>query len=192
MHRYRIVAQISLILSILNLVLAAPIVVQETHEAHGDDAVAEDVPAMPNKVRRVGGSIGQTDVSVAFVFVGRVDVFGLSYPASVVGFVGFRLFVVVGQAAAPESEPSAVAARTGISSPFTGKFRVLGLTTSSMVLACVGTAEATISFRVAGMFASSPFKLRVIDVYTIFVGVRRVAVFALFFGIGRVRLGAFA
>jgi hypothetical protein len=100
--------------------------------------------------------------------------------------------VVVGQAAAPESEPSAVAARTGISSPFTGKFRVLGLTTSSMVLACVGTAEATISFRVAGMFASSPFKLRVIDVYTIFVGVRRVAVFALFFGIGRVRLGAFA
>jgi hypothetical protein len=37
MHRYRIVAQISLILSILNLVLAAPIAVQETHEAPGGD-----------------------------------------------------------------------------------------------------------------------------------------------------------
>ena len=47
-------AQISLILSILNLVLAAPMVPQETHEALGNDsksktAVAEpeDVPAMP-------------------------------------------------------------------------------------------------------------------------------------------------
>jgi hypothetical protein len=50
MHRYRIVAQISLILSILNLVLAAPIVVQEIHEARGDEmVVAEDVPAMPKK-----------------------------------------------------------------------------------------------------------------------------------------------
>ena len=37
MHRYRIIAQISLILSILNLVLTAPIGVQETHEAPGSD-----------------------------------------------------------------------------------------------------------------------------------------------------------
>jgi hypothetical protein len=38
MHRYRIVARISLILFILNLVLAAP-VVQEIHEARGDEMV---------------------------------------------------------------------------------------------------------------------------------------------------------
>ncbi|KAI0276233.1 hypothetical protein BGY98DRAFT_715927 [Russula aff. rugulosa BPL654] len=52
MHRYRIVTQISLIFSILNLVLAAPIVVQEKHEARGDEmVVAEDVPVavMPKK-----------------------------------------------------------------------------------------------------------------------------------------------
>ena len=52
MHRYRIVAQFSLIISILNLVLAAPMAVQEIHEARDDDsetAVAEDVPAMPKK-----------------------------------------------------------------------------------------------------------------------------------------------
>ena len=56
MHRYRIIAQISLILSILNLILAAPMVLQEIHEARGDDsksktAVAEpeDVPVMPEK-----------------------------------------------------------------------------------------------------------------------------------------------
>jgi hypothetical protein len=50
MHRYRIVAQISLILSILNLVLAAPIAVQEIHEARGNKmVVAEDVAAKPNK-----------------------------------------------------------------------------------------------------------------------------------------------
>ena len=54
MHRYRIAAQISLILSILNFVLAAPMVLQEIHEARGDDskskttvAEPEDVPAMP-------------------------------------------------------------------------------------------------------------------------------------------------
>jgi hypothetical protein len=47
MHRHRIVAQISLILSILNLVLAAPIVVQEIHDARGDKA--EGVPGMPNE-----------------------------------------------------------------------------------------------------------------------------------------------
>jgi len=54
MHRYRIVAQIFLILSILTLVLvlAAPIVVQEIHEARGGDdetVVAEDVAALPKK-----------------------------------------------------------------------------------------------------------------------------------------------
>jgi len=56
---------------------------------------------------------GRNDgISAAFVFVGRVDVLlvGLSYPVFVVGFVGFRLFVVVGQAAAGESEPSSVSA----------------------------------------------------------------------------------
>jgi hypothetical protein len=37
MHRYRITVQISLIFSILNLVLAAPVVVQEIHEARGDE-----------------------------------------------------------------------------------------------------------------------------------------------------------
>ena len=48
MHRYRIVAQISLILSVLNLVLAAPILVQEIHEARRDEmVVAEDVAAVP-------------------------------------------------------------------------------------------------------------------------------------------------
>ena len=50
MHRQRIIAQIYLILSILNLVLATPIVVQEIHEARGNEmVVAEDVPAMPKK-----------------------------------------------------------------------------------------------------------------------------------------------
>jgi hypothetical protein len=54
MHRYRIVAQISLILSVLNLVLAAPIAVQGTHEARGDEmVVAEDVAAMLNKWRKL-------------------------------------------------------------------------------------------------------------------------------------------
>ena len=48
MHRCRTVAQISLILSVLNLVLAAPILVQEIHEARRDEMiVAEDVAAVP-------------------------------------------------------------------------------------------------------------------------------------------------
>jgi hypothetical protein len=43
MHQYWIVAQISLILPILNLVLAAPTVVQEIHGLRGDEmAVAEE------------------------------------------------------------------------------------------------------------------------------------------------------
>ena len=42
MHRYRIIAQISLILSILNLVLAAPIVVQKIHEARDPDDDSEN------------------------------------------------------------------------------------------------------------------------------------------------------
>jgi hypothetical protein len=50
MHPYKIVAQISLIFSILNLVLTAPIVVQEIPEARGDEmVVAEDVPALSKK-----------------------------------------------------------------------------------------------------------------------------------------------
>ena len=50
MHRYRIVAQISLIFSILNLALAAPVVVQEIHVARDDDSEtvpAEGVTVMP-------------------------------------------------------------------------------------------------------------------------------------------------
>jgi hypothetical protein len=39
MHRYRIVARIFLILFTLNLVFAAPVVVQKMHEARGDDMV---------------------------------------------------------------------------------------------------------------------------------------------------------
>jgi hypothetical protein len=146
MHRYRIVAQISLILSILNLVLAAPIVVQEIHEARADEVVvAEDVPATPNMSGELeaasGGStsrppspesdFGRDGISAAFVFVGRVDVFGLSCPAFVIGWVGFRLFVVVGQAAASESAPSSViVAWAGASSPF--KFRVTADRSSSV------------------------------------------------------------
>jgi hypothetical protein len=53
MHRYRIITQISLIFSILNLVLAAPMAVPEIHEAHASDdseiAAAEGVAAMPKK-----------------------------------------------------------------------------------------------------------------------------------------------
>jgi hypothetical protein len=50
MHRYRIIAQISLMLSVLNLVLAAPVVVREIHGTHGNEmVVAEDVAAMPKR-----------------------------------------------------------------------------------------------------------------------------------------------
>ena len=52
MHRYRTVAQISLILSILNLIFAAPIAVREIRETRRFEmAVKEDVAAMakPNK-----------------------------------------------------------------------------------------------------------------------------------------------
>lgn len=50
MHQYRIVAQISLILPILNFVLAAPTVVQKIHEAHEDKRhVTEDGAAMPKE-----------------------------------------------------------------------------------------------------------------------------------------------
>ena len=53
MHLYRVVARISLILSILNLDLAAP-VVWEIHEARGDEMViVEDVAAMPKKWREL-------------------------------------------------------------------------------------------------------------------------------------------
>ncbi|KAF8494139.1 hypothetical protein F5888DRAFT_1848287 [Russula emetica] len=61
MHRYRIVAQISLILSILNLVLAAPVAVQEIHEARGDETVvAEDLVAM---TKELGESEAASDKS---------------------------------------------------------------------------------------------------------------------------------
>src|ERR1700679_4273707 len=57
MHRYRMVAQISLILSILSLALATPIVVQEIHEARNDEIVAaDDVPAMPEKSDELGAA----------------------------------------------------------------------------------------------------------------------------------------
>lgn len=63
MHRYRTVAQISLILSILNPVLAAPIVVQEIREARRDEMVlAEDVTAIPEK-RQLPGSEAASDQS---------------------------------------------------------------------------------------------------------------------------------
>jgi hypothetical protein len=56
MHRYRTVAQISLTLFIINLVLAAPIVVQEIHEARGDEIVVAEgvsVAAMAKKWREL-------------------------------------------------------------------------------------------------------------------------------------------
>ena len=54
MHQYRVVARISLILSILNLDLAAPVVVWEIHEARGNEMViVEDVAAMPKKWREL-------------------------------------------------------------------------------------------------------------------------------------------
>lgn len=50
MQRYRIVAQLSLIFSILNLVLAAPIMSPGKHEERADEVVAaEDVAAMPDE-----------------------------------------------------------------------------------------------------------------------------------------------
>ena len=52
MHPYGIVAQICLILSILNLVLAAPIMVQKIHEAR-EAVVAEDAAAMPTRKREL-------------------------------------------------------------------------------------------------------------------------------------------
>jgi len=105
MHRYRIVAQISLILSVLNLVLAAPIIVQEIHDMrHAWMTCLRPIPG-PGR-----DGISVAFVLLAFVLLGRVDVLGLSCPVSVVGFVGFRQFVVVGQAAASESGPSRVIA----------------------------------------------------------------------------------
>ena len=59
MHRYKIVAQISLIFSIFNLVLAAPIIGQEIHEARPDDGgvvAPEDAAARPNKVGELGAA----------------------------------------------------------------------------------------------------------------------------------------
>jgi hypothetical protein len=80
--------------------------------------------------------------------------------------------VAIGQAAASESEPSSA---TGISSPF--KSRVVGDNTS-MADARVGTGASTISAECSVIGG------------TIFVGVRWAAVFALFFGIGRVAVFA--
>jgi len=48
MHPYRILAQISLILSIFNLVLAAPIVAQEIHGAPADETVVAEDPEAPS------------------------------------------------------------------------------------------------------------------------------------------------
>ena len=56
MHRYRIVAQTSVILFIISLVLAAPILVQEIHEVHANEmGVAEDV-AVKRKKRYMSDS----------------------------------------------------------------------------------------------------------------------------------------
>ena len=54
MHRYRIIAQTSLIFSIFNLILASPVVVRKIHEARGDEmVVVEDVAAMVKKWRKL-------------------------------------------------------------------------------------------------------------------------------------------
>jgi len=107
-------------------------------------------------VARVGGIIGQVEISAlipgrdgisaAFVFVGRVDVFGLPCPAFVFGFVGFRLFVVVEQAAASESTP-------GFSLPFNS--RAIRDTTSSIVVARVAISFLLFKSRVIGDAAIS-------------------------------------
>ena len=61
MHRHRIVAQISLVLSILNLVLAAPIVVREVHEARRDEAVVvEDLALMPKRWHKLEAVPGRS------------------------------------------------------------------------------------------------------------------------------------
>ena len=56
MHRYKTVARISLILSILNLVLAAPVVVQEVHEARGgsDDSKIFGMAATSSSATKSG------------------------------------------------------------------------------------------------------------------------------------------
>jgi hypothetical protein len=163
-------------------------------------------------------------MSGACVSVGSVEVFGPSYPAFVVGFVGFifTLFVrvVVGQAAASESGLFSVVAWVRISSLLV--VTILGDNTIStpssfwrVIITILGdkpipapSSSSPFKFRVMGdtnisatyraglgddwdlfpagpvfTFASSP----TVVLYTIFVGVRRVAAFALlFFGIGRV------
>ena len=108
MHQYKIVAQISLILSIPNLVLAAPMVVQEVHEACGGEAaVAEDVVAMPKKSDelevesdKLASPPPSPDAIASTQYSSLSDGSTSSdYPTPhlTVGCVSFRLFVVVGQ-----------------------------------------------------------------------------------------------
>jgi hypothetical protein len=104
MHRYRIVSQTSLNLSILNLVLAAPIVmVQEIHEARGGDdetVVAEDVATMPKKSPELeAASDGSTSSG-----------YSAPYLSSDSSDSGYSWLLDNGQAAASESEPSSVSA----------------------------------------------------------------------------------
>ena len=99
---------------------------------------------------RVGGSISQVDVSAlapgrigifaAIATIGWVDIFGLSCPAFVVGFIRFRLFVVVGQAAASEPVLFSVVARASISALFS-------------VLVQVGASAPCTSAPLTGRFA---------------------------------------
>ena len=64
MHRYRTITQILFVLSTLNLVLAAPIVVQKIHEARRDEmVVAKDAAAMSKKWRRMEAANPSPDAS---------------------------------------------------------------------------------------------------------------------------------
>lgn len=81
--------------------------------------------------------------------------------------------MVVGQATVSGSEPSSIVVWACISSPF--KFRVIGDTTFGGDT-WGGTGDTTTT-TISASYGLGPGD----DVYTIFVGVRRVAVFAVFF-----------
>jgi hypothetical protein len=154
---------------------------------------------------RVEGNIGQVDVSAlilggrggisaAFVSAGRVDVFGLSWPAFVVSVVGFRQFMDVGKAAAYESVPSSVIAWI-YTSPF--KFSAIGDTIISATFGVGLGGDDWQLFPIAQVYSFAPSIIDIIDwchfvafrpgdVYTIFAGIRRVATFARFI-VGPVR-----
>jgi hypothetical protein len=92
----------SLVLFIFNLVLAAPIVMQEIHEACvGDEMnVAEGVAAMPKKGRDLNAAPDRFMSRASRQHSPSLDgstSFGLSCIAFAVGFVGLRPFVPVGR-----------------------------------------------------------------------------------------------